>query len=156
MVKSFEQVLEEIRDKRILVANRGITARRITRSIREVLHAISVVTVTDIDKTAPFTAGAQELIMLGENPRVCVEIDEFLGLKSADKACDYGASYRSLIAFGTARIVEEAEDKLRALQLLMEKYAGRSFDFSRRSIQGVAVIEIRIEELTGKQDLNRS
>jgi nitroimidazol reductase NimA-like FMN-containing flavoprotein (pyridoxamine 5'-phosphate oxidase superfamily) len=98
----------------------------------------------------------KKISMLGENSRVCVEIDEFLGLKSADKACDYGTRFRSLIAFGRARIVEEAEDKLRALQLLMGKYAGRSFDFSQRSIQGVTVIEIRIEELTGKQDLGLS
>ena len=94
----------------------------------------------------------RKIEMLKSNPRVCVEIDEFIWLKSADKACDYGTRFRSLMAFGRARIVEEAEDKLRALQMLMEKYSGRSFDFSQRSIEGVAIIEIRIEELTGKQD----
>jgi len=65
--KTFEQVAEEIRGKRILVANRGITARRIARSIREVFQAIPVLTATDVDKTAPFTSGAQELILPGEN-----------------------------------------------------------------------------------------
>jgi nitroimidazol reductase NimA-like FMN-containing flavoprotein (pyridoxamine 5'-phosphate oxidase superfamily) len=88
---------------------------------------------------------------LRRNPRVCVEIDEFLELKSAEKACDYGTRFRSLIAFGTARIVEETGKKRRALELLMEKYSGRSFDFSEREIGKVAVIEIQIEELTGKQ-----
>ena len=89
--------------------------------------------------------------MLRKNPRVCVEIDEFLGLKTADKACGYGTRFRSLIAFGTARIVEQREDKGRALRLLMEKYAGRSFDFSGQEIQRVAIIEIQLEEITGKQ-----
>jgi nitroimidazol reductase NimA-like FMN-containing flavoprotein (pyridoxamine 5'-phosphate oxidase superfamily) len=88
---------------------------------------------------------------LRRNPRVCVEIDEFLGLKTADKACDYGTRFRSLVAFGRARIVEEGGEKRRALQLLMEKYAGRSFDFSEREIERVAIIEIRIVEVTGKQ-----
>ena len=89
--------------------------------------------------------------MLGKNPRVCVEIDEYLGIKSADKACDFGSRFRSLIAFGRARIVSEAQDKRRALQLLMEKYSGKSFDFSEREIERVAIIEIQIEEITGKQ-----
>jgi nitroimidazol reductase NimA-like FMN-containing flavoprotein (pyridoxamine 5'-phosphate oxidase superfamily) len=88
---------------------------------------------------------------LRRNPRVCVEIDELLGLKTADKACDYGTRFHSLVAFGRARIVEEAAEKRRALQLLMEKYSGRSFQFSDREIERVAIIEIRIEEVTGKQ-----
>ena len=93
----------------------------------------------------------RKIDMLTRNPRVCVEIDEFLGLKTADKACDYSTRFRSLVAFGRARIVEEAAGKRRALQLLMEKYSGRSFAFSNREIEKVAIVEIRIEEVTGKQ-----
>jgi len=93
----------------------------------------------------------KKISMLGENPRVCVEVDDFIGLKSADKACDYGTRFRSLIAFGRARTVEEREDKRRALQLLMEKYSGRSFDFSAQELKKVAIIQIEIEEITGKQ-----
>ena len=80
MIKTFDQIAAEIRGKKILVANRGITARRIMRSIREVFHAVPVLTVTDADKTAPFTAGAQELILLGENPRAYLDIDRIIGL----------------------------------------------------------------------------
>jgi pyruvate carboxylase len=73
--KTFEQIVDELAGKRILVANRGITARRIARSIREVFQAIPVLTATDVDKTAPFTIGAQELILLGENPRAYLDTD---------------------------------------------------------------------------------
>jgi nitroimidazol reductase NimA-like FMN-containing flavoprotein (pyridoxamine 5'-phosphate oxidase superfamily) len=93
----------------------------------------------------------KKISMLGENSRVCVEMDDFIGLESADKACDYGTRYRSLIAFGKARIIEQREDKRRALRLLMNKYSGRSFDFSGQEIQRVAIIEIQLEEVTGKQ-----
>jgi len=82
-MKTFAEVVKEIKGKKILVANRGITARRIIRSIREVLMAIPVLTVTDVDKIAPFTAGAQELIPLGENPRAYLEIDRILKLAKA-------------------------------------------------------------------------
>ncbi|GAB6061076.1 pyruvate carboxylase [Desulfonatronum parangueonense] len=73
--KSFEQVAKEIKGKPILVANRGIPARRIVRSIQEVFQAIPIMTATDVDKTAPFTAGARELLLLGENPRAYLDID---------------------------------------------------------------------------------
>jgi len=81
--KTFEQVAEIIKGKRILVANRGITARRIVRSIREVLNGIPVVTTTDVDKTAPFTSSAQELLLLGENTRAYLDIDRIISLAKA-------------------------------------------------------------------------
>jgi pyruvate carboxylase len=82
-MKTFDEIKKEIKNKKILVANRGITARRIIRSVREVLQGIPVLTVTDVDKVAPFTSGAQELIHLGENPRAYLEIDRILKFAKA-------------------------------------------------------------------------
>ncbi len=73
-MKSFEEVKKELKGKKILVANRGIPARRIVRSIYE-LEAIPVMTVTDIDKTAPFTSGAVDLLLLGSDPRAYLDMD---------------------------------------------------------------------------------
>ena len=42
--RSFEEVAREIRGRKILVANRGIPARRIVRSIKEVFQAIPLIT----------------------------------------------------------------------------------------------------------------
>ncbi|MBG0789379.1 MAG: pyruvate carboxylase [Desulfovibrionaceae bacterium] len=75
MSKSFEQVLEEVRGKRILVANRGIPARRICRSITEMFDAKAIMTATDVDKTSPATSGANELLMLGADPRAYLDLD---------------------------------------------------------------------------------
>ena len=58
--RTFEEVRESLRGKVILVANRGIPARRISRSIRERFEAIAAITATDIDKTEPAAASAQE------------------------------------------------------------------------------------------------
>ncbi|MFH0925266.1 MAG: pyruvate carboxylase [bacterium] len=81
--KKFEQVQEEINGKRILVVNRGIPARRIARSIREVFKAVPIMTATDVDKTAPFTSGAQELLLLGENARAYMDMDLIISLAKA-------------------------------------------------------------------------
>ena len=47
------------------------------------LRGIPVLTVSDVDKVAPFTSGAQELIHLGENPRAYLEIDRILKFAKA-------------------------------------------------------------------------
>ena len=62
-MKMFETVQQELSGRRILVANRGIPARRICRAIRERFDAIPVMTATDIDKAAPSASSAQEQAM---------------------------------------------------------------------------------------------
>ena len=72
--KSFKQFQEEIKNKAILIANRGIPARRISRAIAEI-SGIAVITVTDVDKTSPVATGAQELLLLGEDPTSYLDLD---------------------------------------------------------------------------------
>jgi len=78
IAKTFSEVLSEVEGNKILVANRGISARRVLRSIRERLRAIPVLTVTDVDMTSPATAGAHELITLGPDPRSYLDIDTII------------------------------------------------------------------------------
>jgi pyruvate carboxylase len=78
IAKTFLEVLSEVEGKKILVANRGISARRVLRSIRERLRAVPVLTVTDVDMTSPATAGAHELITLGPDPRSYLDIDTII------------------------------------------------------------------------------
>lgn len=73
--KTFADVQDFLKGKMILVANRGIPARRICRSIRERFDAIAAMTATDVDKTAPAAASAQELILLGPEPRAYLDIN---------------------------------------------------------------------------------
>ena len=73
--KTFADVQNFLKGKVILVANRGIPARRICRSIRERFDAISAMTATDVDKTAPAASAAQELLLLGSEPRAYLDLD---------------------------------------------------------------------------------
>ncbi len=73
--KTFEDIRHEIEGKPILIANRGIPARRISRSISECLEAVAIMTATDVDKTSPSTLGAHELMLLGEDPNAYLDMD---------------------------------------------------------------------------------
>jgi len=75
--KTLEQILAENKGKPILVANRGIPARRLCRSISE-MEAVSIMTATDIDKTSPSTRSARELMLLGEDPTAYLDIDKII------------------------------------------------------------------------------
>src|SRR5579872_2044674 len=56
--------------------------------------------------------------------RVCFEVDEPGEVFAYGRfECDTSVSYRSVIAFGTIRVVEEDDEKARFCSELMRKYA---------------------------------
>ncbi len=92
---------------------------------------------------------------LVKEPRVCFEADEFLGLKEGEKACSFGAFFRSVIAYGEARILESTEQKREALTRLMAKYTGnkQNWPLDDPDLERVTVVEIAIANMTGKARL---
>jgi len=97
----------------------------------------------------------RKLDLLAANPRVCVEADELRAIVPAEKPCAFTSTFRSVIASGTAALVQDPAAKREALDLLMAKYAGRrteaGFEFSEATLENTAVLEIALEQITGKQ-----
>ena len=86
--KTMEQIQAELKGKAILVANRGIPARRICRAIRERFGAVAVMTATDVDKTSPAAYSAQELMLLGATPTAYLDLDLIIS-KAKALVCHY-------------------------------------------------------------------
>ena len=87
--------------------------------------------------------------------RVCFEIDEpGEAFPYGRFECDTSLAYRSVVAFGRVRIVDDEAQKTRFFERLMAKYAdpawARPAGFFPRLDQ-VTVYAIAIERLTGKQ-----
>jgi uncharacterized protein len=90
--------------------------------------------------------------------RVCFEVDLPIAyVKSIGIPCRADYLYRSIIIKGRARIVEEREERLAALNGLMKKYQpeGGYGSFPEDKLALTAVVRIDIEELTGKEDLGK-
>ncbi len=89
------------------------------------------------------------------DPRVCFEVDEPGEIFAYGRyECDTSVAYRSVIAFGTIRIIEEREEKARFCSELMRKYGDPSWErpqafFPR--LDEITVYAIAIERLTGKE-----
>ena len=69
---------------------------------------------------------------------------------------EYTSYFRSVIAFGKVRIVEDETEKLHALTVLGKRYAPahqsiRCVPETTEKLRGVCVIELAIEHMSGKQ-----
>jgi nitroimidazol reductase NimA-like FMN-containing flavoprotein (pyridoxamine 5'-phosphate oxidase superfamily) len=98
-------------------------------------------------------AGGRKMENISRNPRVCFEVDE-AELMPSDDPCKYNYRYRSVVASGRARVLEEPGARLEALRLLVEKYApGKGGMLTTERLRGsrLAVVEIEVDEMAGKR-----
>lgn len=93
----------------------------------------------------------RKLEILKKNPKCCFVVSFLDGIKPANSACDYGAFFRSAIVEGTARWVENQEEKIKSLNELTQKHAESAFmPVNEQSAKSVTVIAVDIESLSGK------
>jgi len=89
------------------------------------------------------------------DPRACFEIDEPGEIFPYGRTeCDTSIAYRSVVAFGRIRIVEDRAQKQRFFEGLMDKYRNPDWDRPRYSfprIDQVTVYALAVERMTGKQ-----
>ncbi len=93
----------------------------------------------------------KKIDILKKNNLVCFEFDIDYEIKKAHKACDWSMKYKSVRGFGKASFLEDIESKCRALDIIMQQYAGKSFEYSEAKIKNIIVIKVEIEHMTGKQ-----
>ena len=92
----------------------------------------------------------KKLDMIRSNPRIFFEMDcdrvPFEGVMP----CQYGMVYSSIMGRGEAHIVEDVEEKKKAMTILMKTQTGKDFTFEDRLVSMVAVIRIDVAEYTAK------
>lgn len=93
----------------------------------------------------------RKLDILAANPMVCVEFDELKKINKHASACNWGASYISIIVEGTARILIDPEEKINGLNCIMAQYSSRTFEFEAQELAETAVIEVKILGMTAKR-----
>ena len=105
------------------------------------------------DKLTIYLHGAtrgKKLDMIRANPRVFFEMDCDRVPFEGEKPCQYGMVYSSVMGRGTARIVEDVEEKKKAMTILMKTQTGKDFTFDDKLVGMVAVIRIDVAEYTAK------
>ena len=93
----------------------------------------------------------KKLDMIRANPRVFFEIDCDLVPFESELPCQYGLSYSSVMGKGIAHIVDDVEEKKKAMSILMKTQTGKDFSFEDRLVSIVAVVRIDVSEYTAKR-----
>ena len=92
----------------------------------------------------------KKLDMIRSNPKVFFEMDCDRTPFEGEKPCQYGLVYSSVMGRGTAQIVEDVEEKKKAMSSLMKTQTGKDFSFDEKLVGIVAVIRIDVSEYTAK------
>jgi hypothetical protein len=92
------------------------------------------------------------------NPRVCLEVSELGKMLPSNVALEFSLQYRSVVVFGTARLVSDLQEARRVLYGLIRKYfplltPGREFrEITDKELRATSVYALRIEEWSGKEN----
>lgn len=88
--------------------------------------------------------------LIRKNPKVFFEMECDLVPFESDVACKYGISYSSLMGKGIATIIEDSEEKQKALSILMKTQVNIDFQFDEKLASVVGIIKIEVSEFTAK------
>jgi hypothetical protein len=101
----------------------------------------------------------RKLDNIAHNPRVCFEVSQTAKtVFSGEEPCSCATRYTSVLVFGAARIMADKSERVKFLNVLMEKFAaGRPYrPVDEERAAGCAVVEISIDEISGKMNADPS
>lgn len=90
----------------------------------------------------------------GQGLLAAFEMDGHYEVEPADKACQYSAEFHSIMGEGLVDLVTDTEEKLLALQCIMQQQTGRdgkSFEFGEAGVKSVEVIRVKVQWLSCKE-----
>lgn len=100
------------------------------------------------------SSASRMLRNLSEGQRACVTVTHLDSLVLARSGFNHSADYRSVMAFGNARLVTDPDEKARALVMMVDRlFPGRTAQLratTEQEIKATAVIVMEIEEASAK------
>lgn len=90
--------------------------------------------------------------ILKASPQVMISMstDHELRWQSEKVACSYSMKYRSVFAYGEVEFIEDPEHKREALNIIMDQYVDREFDYNDPAVRDVCVFKVKADKLTGR------
>ena len=93
-----------------------------------------------------------KLDVLAKNPKVSFNVVIDVELLPSEQPKDCSVAYSSVVGFGQARIVDDPDEKLAALEAIMAQYYPKndSWQYPENVVKACTVWCIEIEHMTGK------
>jgi nitroimidazol reductase NimA-like FMN-containing flavoprotein (pyridoxamine 5'-phosphate oxidase superfamily) len=98
------------------------------------------------------SATGKKAEVLKNNKELCISFstDHELRYVNEEVACSWSMRYRSVLVYGKAEIIADAEDKTRCLNVIMAHYSDRKFEYSAPALREVMVCKVKIETMDGR------
>ena len=100
------------------------------------------------------SAASRMLRNLSRGVAVCVTVTLLDGLVLARSVFNHSMNYRSVVILGSATLVDNPEEKIRALQILTEHIIPKRWDDSRqpneKELKATSVLRMPIDEVSAK------
>jgi len=89
--------------------------------------------------------------ILKQNPKVSFEVDTDHRVVEGDSACNWSAAYFSIIGNGVVEFIDDPDAKKNALNMIMEKYSGRSnWEFPVKVVDKTSIFRLFVKEMSCK------
>jgi uncharacterized protein len=93
----------------------------------------------------------RKLDILRRNPNVCFEVEVDCQVTKGDTACRWAFAYKSVIGSGRAVLIEDADQKRGALDVIMQQFSGPAGPYDEGSLARTIIIKVEIDEMTAKR-----
>ena len=93
----------------------------------------------------------KKIDIIEKNNNICFEFDDYRGLLISENPCDWDIKYSSVIGSGKASIIHDFDEKIKALNIIIEHYSDTFYKFQKKNIDAVTIIKVEIESITGKR-----
>lgn len=93
----------------------------------------------------------RKLDIIRKNSECCFTMERGIQPFEGRMACQYGVAYECLMGTGQIHIVDDVEEKKKALSVLMTTQTGKAFSFDDKMASIVAVMRIDVDEITAKR-----
>jgi nitroimidazol reductase NimA-like FMN-containing flavoprotein (pyridoxamine 5'-phosphate oxidase superfamily) len=93
----------------------------------------------------------KKMEILKNNQNVCFEMEAGLEIVPAENPCKWNMLYESVVGFGRALILEDPAEKRKALDVIVKHYGGTVMAYDEKRVDGLAVIKVEIDSMTGRE-----
>jgi len=157
-MKRKDKEITDVNDKMAIIAKCKVC--RIGLSINNFPYVLPLnygYTYEDEKLTLYFHSAKEgkKITVIQRNNNACFEIDCDTHLIEAEKACNYGYAFKSVIGFGKLFFMETNAEKKKGLNYLMKHQTGKAteYSFTEEELNNICVYKMTVEDFTGKQKM---
>jgi len=94
----------------------------------------------------------KKIEIIKKNNDICFEIDIAHEILQGKSACHTTMKYYSVIGYGKAYLIDDSEEKIKALNIIIEHYLPEiPHEYSEKFLKKIVIIKVEIDNMTGKK-----